>query len=270
MLDKLEGELKTKGFSQKTIESYLFHNQEFLKFANKKAEEISESDIKNYFSYLVSEKKYKPRSVNLAYSSLKFLYYNLLNKKIMENVKIPKLDKKEPVILSREEIKSLLNAIENPKHKLLINVMLQSGLRISEAVSIKVEDVNLNDGLLRVRSSKGNKDRLTMLSGNLVDDIKQFLLNRKDNNPYLFSVRDSLITIKLPQKIIKQAAKKANLSKRVFCHALRSTFAKYLSDNDVDQPTVKELLGNNTFNTNIYSQPYIEKIKKIKNPFDGF
>ena len=188
----------------------------------------------------------------------------------MENVKIPKLDKKEPVILSREEIKSLLNAIENPKHKLLINVMLQSGLRISEAVSIKVEDVNLNDGLLRVRSSKGNKDRLTMLSGNLVDDIKQFLLNRKDNNPYLFSVRDSHITIKLPQKIIKQAAKKANLSKRVFCHALRSTFAKYLSDNDVDQPTVKELLGNNTFNTNIYSQPYIEKIKKIKNPFDGF
>ncbi|AJF62468.1 MAG: Phage integrase family protein [archaeon GW2011_AR20] len=270
MLDKLEGELKTKGFSQKTIESYLFHNQEFLKFANKKAEEISESDIKNYFYYLASEKKYKPRSINLAYSSLKFLYYNLLNKKVMENVKIPKLDKKEPVILSKEEIKSLLNAIENPKHKLLINIMLQSGLRISEAVSIKVEDVNLNDGLLRVRSSKGNKDRLTMLSGKLVDDIKQFLLNRKDTNPYLFSVRDSHITIKLPQKIIKQAAKKANLSKRVFCHALRSTFAKYLSDNDVDQLTVKELLGNNIFNTNIYSQPYIEKIKKIKNPFDNF
>ena len=270
MLDKLEGELKTKGFSQKTIESYLFHNQEFLKFANKKPEEITELDVKNYVTYLSSQKKYKPRSINLAFSSLKFLYCNLLNKKIMDNIKIPKLDKKEPVVLNKEEIKNLLNAIENPKHKLLVNLMLTSGLRVSEAVSIKVEDINLDDKILKVKSNKPNKDRLTLLSGKVVDDIRQYLLNRKDNDPYLFSIRGSHITIKLPQKIIKQAAKKANIEKRVFCHALRSTFSKYLADNDTDSSIVKELLGHNSFNANIYSQVFIDKIKKIKNPFDSF
>jgi len=269
MLDKLESELKTKGLSQKTIESYLFHNNEFLKFANKKPEEISEADVKNYVSYLSSERKYKPRSINLAFSSLKFLYSNLLNKKIMENVKIPKLDKKDPVVLSKEEIKSLLSAVENPKHKILLSLMLSSGLRVSEAVSLKIEDVNFDDKLIKIKSNKANKDRLTIMQSRLIDDIKQYLLNKKENNPYLFPIRDTHVTIKLAQKIIKQAARKANLSKRIYCHALRSTFAKYLADNNIDNSTVKELLGNNSFN-NIYSPAYIEKIKNIKNPFDSF
>ncbi len=270
MLDKLESELKIRGFSQKTIDSYLFHNQEFLKFTNKKPEEISEADAKNYLTYLTSEKKYKPRSINLAFSSLKFLYHNLLNKKVMDNVKIPKLDKKEPVVLNKDEIKLLLDAVENQKHKLLVNLMLTSGLRVSEAVSIKVEDINLDDKLLKVRSNKANRDRLTILSSKVVDDIRQYLINRKEGNPYLFPIRDSHITIKLPQKMIKQAARKANLDKRIFCHALRSTFARTLLDNEVDLSTVKELLGNNSFNGNVYSQAYTEKLKKIKNPFDGF
>ena len=269
MLDKLESELKTKGLSQKTIESYLFHNNEFLKFANKKPEEISEADVKNYVSYLSSERKYKPRSINLAFSSLKFLYSNLLNKKIMENVKIPKLDKKDPVVLSKEEIKSLLSAVENPKHKILLSLMLSSGLRVSEAVSLKIEDVNLDDKLIKIKSNKANKDRLTIMQSRLIDDIKQYLLNKKENNPYLFPIRDTHVTIKLAQKIIKQAARKANLSKRIYCHALRSTFAKYLADSNIDNSTVKELLGNNSFN-NIYSPAYVEKIKNIKNPFDSF
>ena len=269
MLDKLESELKTKGLSQKTIESYLFHNNEFLKFANKKPEEISEADVKNYVSYLSSERKYKPRSINLAFSSLKFLYSNLLNKKIMENVKIPKLDKKDPVVLSKEEIKSLLSAVENPKHKILLSLMLSSGLRVSEAVSLKIEDVNFDDKLIKIKSNKANKDRLTIMQSRLIDDIKQYLLNKKENNPYLFPIRDTHVTIKLAQKIIKQAARKANLSKRIYCHALRSTFAKYLADSNIDNSTVKELLGNNSFN-NIYSPAYVEKIKNIKNPFDSF
>lgn len=268
MLDKLEIELKNRGFSKKTISSYLFHNQEFLRFISKRPEEINEIDVKNYLNYLTSEKKYKPRSINLAFSSLKFLYSNLLDKKFMKNVKAPKLDKKEPTILTKEEINSLLNVTENPKHRLLINLMLTSGLKVSEVVSIRLEDLNLNEKLLTVRTINGEKDRLTILSNQAVSGIRKFLSTRKDNNPFLFPIRDSHITIKLPQKIIKQSAKKANLNKGVFCHALRSTFIQTLIDNNVDLKTVKELIGNDSFDTNIYSPPYIEKLKKIKNPFD--
>ena len=270
MLDKLETELKNKGFSKKTINSYLFHNKEFLRFANKKPEEVSENDMRNYLAYLTSEKKYKPRSINLAFSSLKFLYSNLLNKNIMTSIRIPKPDKKEQVILNKNEVRSLLDSIDNPKHKLLISLMLTSGLRVSEAVSIKLEDINLGDKIIKVRSGKMNKDRITILSSKIAEDIKKYIEGRKDSNPYLFSVRDTHLTIKLPQKIIKLAEKKSAINKRVFCHALRSTFAKTLIESGVDAKTVQELLGNGSFNPNIYSQIYVDNIKKLKNPFDNF
>jgi len=269
MLDKLEIELKNRGFSQKTIESYLFHNQEFLKFANKKPEEINELDIKNYINYLNTEKKYKPRSINLAFSSLKFLYYNLLNKKIVGTIRIPKPDKKEPLTLNKDEINLLLNTVENLKHKLLINLMLTSGLRVSEAVSLKIEDVNLDDKTIKIRSIKQNRERLTILSNKIYDDLKNYLNQRTDTNPYLFPIRDSHITIKLPQKIIRLANKKSNLNKSISCHTLRSTFIKILLQNGINLQTIHELTGNNSFN-NIYSPAYLEKIRKIKNPFDNF
>jgi len=251
MLDKLETELKIRGFSQKTVDSYLLHNKQFLNFTKKQPDQVEEQDIKNYLAHLISEKKYKPRSVNLALSSLKFFYYNILNKKIMENIKPPKLDKK------------------NPKHKILISLMLSSGLRVSEAVSVKMDDINFNDKTLIVRSGKGNKDRITIVSEKLLEDIKAYLEKRKDKNPYLFFIRDTHVTIKLAQKIIKQAARNANLSKRIYCHALRSTFATNLLNNGVNLRYIRALLGHaNLSTTEIYTQVSTEELKKIKNPLD--
>lgn len=271
MLDKLATELKIRGFSQKTVESYLLHNKQFLDFVKKEPMQIEEQDVKNYMAYLMSEKQYKPRSMSLALSSLKFFYENILNKNIMGKIKTPKLDKKIPVVLTNEEVKSLLNAIENPKHKILISLMLSSGLRVSEAVSMKMEDINFEEKTLTVRSGKGKKDRLTIISTKLVDDIKEYLKeNKKENNPYLFPVRDTHVTIKLAQKVIKQSARKANLSKRIYCHALRSTFATNLMNSGVNLRFIQALLGHaNLSTTELYTRVTTEELKKIKNPLDG-
>src|SRR3989344_2949614 len=269
MFDKLETELKIRGFSQKTVDSYKLYNEQFLKFINKEPEKIEENDIKNYLNYLTSNKHYKPRSLNLALSSLKFFYNNVMNKKITENIKSPKLDKKVPVILNNEEIRLLLNAITNQKHKILISLMLSSGLRISEAVSVKISDINFEEKTLKVKHGKENKERTTIVSGKLLEDIKIYLAKRKDSNPYLFSIRDSHVTIKLPQKIIKGAAKKANLNKKIHCHALRSTFANNLMSNGVSNRYIKTLLGHNNSGSEIYAKASLEEIKKIKNPLDN-
>ena len=269
MLDKLATELKIRGFSQKTIDSYLLHNQKFLEFVNKTPEQVEEQDIKNYLVYLISDKNYKPRSSSLALSSLKFFYYNILNKKIMENIKLPKLDKKIPVVLTNEEVKTLLNVIDNEKHRILISLMLSSGLRVGEAVSIKLEDINFEEKILAVKSNKGKKDHITIVSNKILDDIKNYLKNREDKNSYLFNIRDSHVTIKLAQKVIKQAAKKANLSKRVFCHALRSTFATNLLNKGVSLRYIQALLGHSTpATTEINTKVAVDELKKIKNPFD--
>ena len=270
MLDKLETELKIRGFSQKTVDSYMLHNQQFLNFVKKEPEKIEEQDIKNYLAYLISDKKYKPRSTNLALSSLKFFYHNLLNKKIMEKIKSPKLDKKIPTVLTNDEVKSLLNAIDNPKHKILISLMLSTGLRISEAVSVKIEDINFDEKTLLVKSGKGNKDRITIISGKLLEQIKNYSKNKDNKNPYLFPIRDFHVTIKLPQKIIKQAARKANINKRIYCHALRSTFATNLLNSGVSIRFIQALLGHANLNTTqLYTRVSTEELKKIKNPFDN-
>jgi len=269
MLEKLQTELKIRGFSQKTVDSYLLHNQQFLSFVKKEPEKIEEQDIKNYLAYLISDKKYKPRSTSLAMSAIKFFYYNVLNKKIMEDLKMPKLDKKLPTILNNEEARILLNAIENQKHRILISLMLSSGLRVSEAVSIKKEDINFGEKTLMVRSGKENKDRITIISQKLLDEIKHYLSKRKDNNPYLFNIRDTHVTIKLAQKIIKQAAKKAGLNKRIYCQALRATFATNLMNNGVNLRYIRALLGhNNVSTTESYPSISIEELKKIKSPLD--
>ena len=94
-------------------------------------------DIKKYLAYLMAEKELKPASVNLALSSLKFFYVNILKKKIFEDIKPPKIEKKLPVVLTKEEVRKLINVCSNLKHKLLIKLLYSSGLRVSEIVNIK-------------------------------------------------------------------------------------------------------------------------------------
>ena len=117
----------------------------------------------------MADKKLKPASVNLALCALKFFYSEILEKDIFSRVKAPKSEKKLPTVLTKEEIKALLESTRNKKHRLLIELLYSSGLRVSEAVSLKVNDLDLNERIGRVISGKGKKDRLIILSNNMVD-----------------------------------------------------------------------------------------------------
>src|SRR3989344_7711196 len=145
MLDKLETELKIRGFSKRTVDSYLYHNKKFLEFIKKESQSVNEDDAKSYIAHLMSNLKYKPSSVNLVLSSLKFFYNEILQNRAFDSIKAPKSEKKLPTVLTKEEVRKLLNAAGNPKHKLLIEFMYSSGLRVSECVSLKVDDLDLNE-----------------------------------------------------------------------------------------------------------------------------
>lgn len=274
-LKKLETELKIRGFSQKTLDAYLFHNQKFLDFTKKQPEEITQDDIKSYIAHLMAAKKYKPSSVNLAICCLRFFYEKILEKDIFKKIVAPKMEKKIPIVLSQEEMKSLIQAAENKKHRLLIELMYSSGLRVSEAVSIKISDLDLNEKIGTVRSGKGKKDRLIIISKRLAEDIQKYIEKRKkkypeNNNPYLFSRKDTHITTRMAQKIVKDSAAKANINKRVFCHALRSSFATHLLEAGTDIRVIQELLGHtNLATTERYTKVSREHIKKIKSPLDS-
>ncbi|MCF7861529.1 tyrosine-type recombinase/integrase [Candidatus Woesearchaeota archaeon] len=274
MLKRLEIELKLRGYSKKTIKEYLYHNKNFINFlreskesAGISADNISEDDVKEYLAYLLSEKEYSSRSVGLVFSALKFYYKDVLKKDIFSDIKPPKLDRKLPTVLSKVEIVSMIDESKNFKHRLLIEFLYSSGLRVSECVCMKIEDIDLSDRLAKVVGGKGNKDRHVILSNKLVSDIREYIVER--NSGYLFAAGDSHLSVRQAQRIVKDAAARAGIKKRVYCHALRSSFATHLLETGTDIRVIQELLGHsNLQTTQIYTKVSKDTIRKVKSPLD--
>ncbi|MBI2558649.1 tyrosine-type recombinase/integrase [Candidatus Woesearchaeota archaeon] len=270
VLDKFETELKIRGFSKRTIEAYLYNCKRFIDFIKKDPKSVDENDAKQYVAYLMSERKFKPRSVNLALSSLKFFYNEILQNMAFNSVKAPKSEKKLPTVLTKEEIKKLLTAAENPKHRLLIEFLYSSGLRVSECVSLKIDDLDLSEKMGKIRHGKGNKERYIILSDSLIQHLNDYMGKKKDGSPNIFSVNGRPITARQAQNIVKESAKKAGIKKRVFCHALRSSFATHLLEAGTDIRVIQELLGHSDLSTTqIYTKVSTQQLKKVKSPLDS-
>ncbi len=268
-LNKLEVELKIRGMSKNTIETYVFHVRNFLDYVNKHPSRIIEDDVKRYQAYLMYDKKIKSRTINIILSSLKFFFGEILGNDITARIKRPKFEKKIPITLSKKEIKNLLETIKNIKHRILLELMVSSGLRVSEAVALKVEDIDFDEKTVHIKSGKGNKDRKTIISSSILKLINEYLDSRKRDSEYLFEKKEGHIGVKLPQLIVKEAAKKAKIRKKVSCHNLRHSFATHLLNEGVDIRLIQVLLGHSDISTTqIYTQVSTEQIKKIKNPFE--
>ena len=172
-LKNLEVEMKLRGFSSRTIDSYLNHNENFLSHIKKKINLCTTQDIKDFLVYLMTDRSYSPSSISLVISSLKFMFEEILEKDIIKKIKAPKQLKKLPTVLTKTEVKKLISAPKSFKHKLLIEFLYSSGLRVSECVSIKISDLNLDDRLGEVKKGKGGKGRLIILSKILIEHIKK-------------------------------------------------------------------------------------------------
>ena len=225
--------------------------------------------------YLISDKKQKPSSINLVLSTLRFFYSRVLERDLFKKISSVKSEKKIPVVLSKDEIKRILEAAENKKHKILIELMYSSGLRVSEAVSIKVEDLDLIQKMAKVQSGKGKKDRIVILSSNLashIDSRLKKMAKKGISSAFLFPSQKntaSHISIRQAQKAIKLIAKKAGIEKRVFCHAFRSSFATHLLEDGVDIRYIQALLGHSSIaTTQVYTKVSTEQLKKIRSPLD--
>ncbi|MBU3940324.1 MAG: tyrosine-type recombinase/integrase [Nanoarchaeota archaeon] len=270
MLEKLETELKLRGFTDKTLKAYIFHNKAFLNYIKKKPEQITQENIKSYIAYIMSEKNYKAASTNLAISALRFYYEEILKNKFFTDIKPPKIEKKIPMALTKEEVKKLINSIENPKHRLLVELMYASGLRVSEAVSIKIDDLSLEEGLGTIREGKGKKDRHIIISQSLIPKIKDYVANRKNESEYLFSGWNGHMSTRMAQKIVTDAGEKAGIKKRVYCHILRSSFATHLLENNVDIRKIQVLLGHSSISTTErYTKISTKQLKEIQSPLDS-
>ncbi len=262
-LTKLETELKLRGFSPLTARNYGFFVDKFLKQSGKQAVDVNEDDVKLYLSKMFDTKS--KNTIMLAHASLKFFFTEILKKNFNE-VKLPKKDKQLPAVLTKDEVRNLIDSADTEKSRLIMSLLYSSGLRVSELVNLKTGDVSLETRSGWVRRGKGAKDRIFMLSEQLAKDIQAYLYGREHN--YIFSKEKPLTTRNI-QKIIKNASKRAGINKKVTPHTLRHSFATHLLEQGTDIRLIQQLLGHSSIaTTQVYTHVSEEQIRKIQNPLD--
>lgn len=270
--ESLEKELKIRNYSQKTIKAYLYYNQDLLNFSQKDPTSINESDIKSYIEYLLGQRKVSSATARLALNALKFYYSNIKKRRFyyLLKTKLPKQAKRLPVVLSKDEVVRLLNVVANSKHKLILALMYSAGLRVSEVVKLKVEDLDLDNKILWVRQGKGRKDRQTIISEKLINDLRQ-LIGKKEVGQYLFSGQKpaSYLSTRSVEKIFHKVLVKAAIKKQATCHSLRHSFATHLLEGGYDIRTVQELLGHSDVSTTmIYTHVLNKGGRGVNSPLD--
>ncbi len=271
-MDELRGlklELDSRGFSSKTKKAYLFFVEGFLRHVDKGPDKIQKEDIKRYVAYLVAEKGYSNITANLAISSLKFFFKGVLGSDICDNISRPKREKNLPEVLSKEEVKSIIESANNIKHKLILMCLYGMGLRVSELVDLKASDLDFSRDMVKISSGKGNKQRYVMLPKELKFKLESYIGLEKPDS-YLFSGRKGRYTIKSVQKVFEYASKRAGIKKKVSCHTLRHSFATHLLEQGVDIRYIQTLLGHSRLQTTqVYTHVANKDIKNIKSPLDS-
>ncbi len=270
MQTEIAKEIRIRGYSTKTKKTYTNYNKELLKFKNKNPEQIIQKDIKDYLDYLADNKKATASTLNCVMNALRFYYGKILGKDFIYQVKRAKKDKKLPVVLSKEEVKRLIDSINNPKHNLMLSITYSAGLRVSETVSLRIQDIDFDRKILNIKSAKGKKDRTTLLSEKVSTQLKEYLSVYQPKF-WLFEGQDKgeKITIRTVQKIFEHALQEAEIKKEAGIHCLRHSFATHLLEAGTDLRIIQELLGHESSKTTeIYTHVSTKTIKSVRSPLD--
>ncbi len=262
-------ECRRRRYSERTIKTYLFCIHRFLNWCKKDLGKISKKDIRLFLESL-SEKGRAGNTLNTYHMAIKFLFEDVLRRRVWVDAKYSKVPEKLPTVLNKEEVKRLFEAISNKKHRLMVQLMYSAGLRVSELVNLKIGDLNFEEGYGYVRSGKGNKDRVFILADSLIPELRKHIGKKKLNQyNYLFiSNRGKKYSIRSLQQIIKRAGKKAGVSKNISCHTLRHSFATHLIEQGYSLTEVQVLLGHKSPETTFTYLHSPGKMLNIKSPLD--
>jgi site-specific recombinase XerD len=268
----VEKELKLKGYSQRTRKAYLHHINRYLRYFGKDTRELNENHIREYLLWLIEKEKVSRAYHNQAVSALKFLYGQVLkNQSVYVEIPRPRKEHKLPMVLSEEEVLKILEEVKNPKHRALLMLIYSSGLRVSEIVRLRIEDIDKDRGLLHIRSAKGQKDRYTLLSEVALNALCEYWRTYRPDSKWLFpGAKDGHhLSTRSVEKVFERALKSAKINKKATVHTLRHSFATHLLENGTDLRYIQELLGHKrSETTQIYTHVMRKDLAKIKSPLD--
>lgn len=270
-VDIAQGSWELMGYSARTRARYSLQIGAMARSLQLAPEKIETADLKRY---LVTAKRQKSLSNSTVYSqvnAMRAFFKALVDNGVIaanpaDPLPLPKRSRKLPTYLTSDELLALLRASEsNPRDHCLLEFIYATGVRVSEAVGMRVDSVNLNEKTALVRSGKGDKDRLVIMSEHVRQELAHYLKKRGTHSDSLFPNRSgSRLSSRYVEKMIGRYAKQARIPKPVTPHVLRHTFATHMLDGNVDIRAIQELLGHSSLaTTQIYTHVTTERLRRI-------
>jgi len=238
-------DLQIRNYAPSTVRAYVRGVADFAKYFGRSPDQLGAEQIREYQLFLIKEKGLALPTYIQIVSALRFLYTHTLHRQIgIERIPFPRYEKKLPIILSREEVKGLLEAPKNLGHRTILSTMYAAGPRVSEVAHIKVPDIDSGRKVIWIRGGKGRKDRQTLLLPKLLELLRCYW-RWKQPKDWLFpgDKPGQPLTCNAIFLACQNAAHAAGISKAIHPHSLRHAFATHLLEADVNLRNIQLLLG---------------------------
>ena len=271
--EKMKQQMEIRGLSENTQESYLRAAAQLVKFFMVSPEQLGVEDIHAYQLHLIRERQLAAATYNVHVAALRFLYQTTLNVDWrIDAIPFSKKNKSLPVVLSPEEVLSLYDAVGNVKHKAIILTLYDTGARASEAVHLKLTDIDSKRMCVRIEQGKGRKDRYVPLSDTLLKVLRHYWSSqRRHSRTWLFPGQKPELPYnrRSLHKVIGAARTRSGIQKPVTAHILRHSFATRLLESGVDIRTIQILLGHRSLRTtSIYLHVASNYLESTLTPLD--
>jgi len=262
-----------RNLSDHTKRSYLAAVTGLTKHYQESPDKITKEQIEDYLLYLKNEKGNAPSSCIGVLTGLRFFYKNILEKEISVDFSLPKKPRKLPTVLVKEQIWKIICAAKNLKHHLILMTTYAAGLRASEVMRLKPEHIDSKRMLIKVEDGKGRKDRYTMLSAKLLNELRHYYRKCLPKT-YLFpssykKSKNKPLSYEAVRCIYEKARKKAGVKNGEGIHTLRHSFATHLLEAGYDIRKIQVLMGHTKLSTTmIYLHVSRETLSKVPSPLD--
>lgn len=266
---RLADALILRGYSRQTIRVYLNHMELYSKYIVDNGLKWTGKSISSYKLLLTGQER-SSSYINQFVSAAKFYFVKVMKEQDNEQYVRMKKEYTLPKVLSLDEVKKVLNALSNPKHRALLYITYSAGLRVGEVIRLQLENIDRERGLLHIKQGKGKKDRMTLLSDSALKELECYV-NEERPAPWLFpgAKRHRHMTERSAQKVFERAMLVAGVHKDASIHSLRHSFATHLLENGIDIRYIQELLGHSsTKTTQRYTHVSTKDIGRIKSPLD--
>ena len=269
-------ELQRRNYSPATIRGYVLAVKQFAEYFGKPPDRLGATQIKRFQWYLLQERKLTPGTVEMRISALRFFFKKMLKRSDIhfDDLPFPKIPRKLPTVLSPEEVGCMIGRTTNLMHRTILMVLYATGVRRTELSLLKVADIDSKRMVVHIRQGKGSRDRDVPLSPKLLEVLREYWRWKKPRN-YLFPSTvgqrgvDAPMSDKVVWWAVREAARRAGITRRIGPHTFRHSFATELLETGTDLRTIQLLMGHARLeDTTLYLHLSRRHLKMTVNPLD--